>query len=342
MAYDSYKLLNGSSSSFRNKMMEDKRKQVSFLYENAFDRENEALLNGIPFVKSPRVFERKFIDSIHHKITVETIAEEDFIQCGDYLEFDGMHWLCLNSYSFHGLYCKATFMSCDWKLYWQSPSGDIKSIYVIDQNSTQYNSGEAGNSTIILGAAQHMLKMQCTDDTILFDTPMRFSIDRNIHRPTCYKVTQNDNSAYNYGKGICCVTVTETQKNNTTDKLITLDDGSQVWICDYHSPPTPPIVSTTPEETTYLSASITGGNTIRCGRNKTWTSVFADSNGNNVITSDFNWNIVSKFQITQINDGSKIKLRIDDDSLIGESFLLQLIRNGVVITETEITVIEGF
>lgn len=256
MAYESYKISLPSSASVRNRMLNQKERQIRFLYDQAMDREEDTLLNGNPFTESPRIFDRKFIDTFHHKITVETILDKDWIECGDYLEYEGMVWLCLNSYSFHKLYCRATFMSCDWKIYWINENGELKSQYVIDQNSTQYNSGETSNSTMTLGSAQHMLKMQCNDDTIILDSPMRFAIDKNIKKPTCYKVTQNDNTAYNYGKGLCCVTVTETPLNTESDKLITLDDGTQVWICDYVEvtplPPTPP----EPDETTDLSGLI--------------------------------------------------------------------------------------
>ena len=254
MSLDSYKLTREYTySDPRKEMLREKKQQVHSLYDFAMDREDDTLLNGNPFIKSPRIFDRKFVDNVHHKITVETILDEDFIECGDYLEYDGMVWLCLNSYSFHKLYCRATFMSCDWKIYWINANGELKSQYVIDQNSTQYNSGESGNSTMTLGTAQHMLKMQCNDDTILLDSPQKFAIDKNIKKPTCYKVTQNDNTSYNYGKGLCCITVSETQLNQETDKLITLEDGTQVWVCDYIETSTPlPPQPSTPDETADL------------------------------------------------------------------------------------------
>ena len=244
MSLDSYKLTREYTySDPRKEMLREKKKQVHSLYDFAMDREDDTLLNGDPFTNSPRIFDRKFVDTVHHKITVETIHEDDWIECGDYLEYDGMVWLCLNSYSFHKLYCRATFMSCDWQIYWMNDKGEIKNQYVIDQNSTQYNSGEFGNSTMTLGTSQHMLKMQCNEETVMFDSPQRFAIDRNIKKPTCYKVTQNDTSSYNYGKGLCCVTVSETQFNPDTDKYITLPNNQKVWICDYipvsTSPSTP-------------------------------------------------------------------------------------------------------
>lgn len=342
MAYESYKISLPSSASVRNRMLNQKERQIRFLYDQAMDREEDTLLNGNPFTESPRIFDRKFIDTFHHKITVETILDKDWIECGDYLEYEGMVWLCLNSYSFHKLYCRATFMSCDWKIYWINENGELKSQYVIDQNSTQYNSGETSNSTMTLGSAQHMLKMQCNDDTIILDSPMRFAIDKNIKKPTCYKVTQNDNTAYNYGKGLCCVTVTETPLNTESDKLITLDDGTQVWICDYVEvtplPPTPP----EPDETTDLKCMISGNANLKNGYYRKFTVTFTDKDGNPVNWQGVNyqWNIKSDFDVKQSITGNKITISINDENLIGGSFLLQIIISETVLSEIKVNIVD--
>lgn len=349
MSLNSYKLTREYSySDPRKEMLRVKKQQVHSLYDFAMDREDDTLLNGNPFVKSPRIFDRKFVDNIHHKITVETILDEDFIECGDYLEYDGMVWLCLNSYSFHKLYCRATFMSCDWKIYWINANGELKSQYVIDQNSTQYNSGESGNSTMTLGAAQHMLKMQCNDDTILLDSPQKFAIDKNIKKPTCYKVTQNDNTSYNYGKGLCCITVSEVQLNQEKDKLITLEDGKQVWICDYidisnSTTPTPPQPPNT-DETADLSAIISGNTNLRIDVTRTYTAILSDSDANAVDWDDtkYGWNVVSDFDVTQTVTENKISLIVEDDSFVDSSFILSVIKldDNSVLSEIEITVID--
>lgn len=346
MSLDSYKLTREYSySDPRKEMLREKKQQVHSLYDFAMDREDDTLLNGNPFIKSPRIFDRKFVDNVHHKITVETILDEDFIECGDYLEYDGMVWLCLNSYSFHKLYCRATFMSCDWKIYWINENGELKSQYVVDQNSTQYNSGESGNSTMTLGAAQHMLKMQCNDDTILLDSPQKFAIDKNIKKPTCYKVTQNDNTSYNYGKGLCCITVSETQLNQETDKLITLEDGTQVWVCDYveTNTPTPPQPPNT-DETADLFASISGNTNLRIEVTRTYTAILSDSDGNTVDWDDikYGWNVASDFDVIQTVAENKISLTVEDEDFVDSSFLLQVIKldDNSVLSEIEITVID--
>ncbi len=341
MAYESYKLSLPSSTSERNRMLSEKERQIRFLYDQAMDREDDVLLNGKLFTESPRIFDRKFVDTIHHKITVETILDKDWIECGDYLEYDNMIWLCLNSYSFHKLYCRATFMSCDWKIYWIDENGELKSQYVVDQNSTQYNSGETGNSTMTLGSAQHMLKMQCNKNTILLDSPMRFAIDKNIKKPTCYKVTQNDNSAYNYGKGLCCVTVTETQFNSETDKLVTLDNGENVWICNYVEHPLPPSPSN-PDETTDLTAVISGNTNLRNSYRRTYTVTFTNKNGDSIDWQEVNyhWNIVSDFDVKQTVNDNKITVSVNDANLIGGSFLVQVIVSETVVGEIQINIVE--
>lgn len=342
MAYESYKISLPSSASVRNRMLNQKERQIRFLYDQAMDREEDTLLNGNPFTESPRIFDRKFIDTFHHKITVETILDKDWIECGDYLEYEGMVWLCLNSYSFHKLYCRATFMSCDWKIYWINENGELKSQYVIDQNSTQYNSGETSNSTMTLGSAQHMLKMQCNDDTIILDSPMRFAIDKNIKKPTCYKVTQNDNTAYNYGKGLCCVTVTETPLNTESDKLITLDDGTQVWICDYVEvtplPPTPP----EPDETTDLRCVISGDTNLRNGYSRIFTVLFTDKSENPVDWKDVNyqWQVKSDFNINQTITNNKITVSVNDENLIGGSFSISICIGKTVLSQIRVIIVE--
>ena len=350
MSLDSYKLTRKYSySDPRKEMLREKKQQVHSLYDFAMDREDDTLLNGDPFTNSPRIFDRKFVDTVHHKITVETIHEDDWIECGDYLEYDGMVWLCLNSYSFHKLYCRATFMSCDWQIYWINDKGEIKNQYVTDQNSTQYNSGEFGNSTMTLGTSQHMLKMQCNEETVMFDSPQRFAIDRNIKKPTCYKVTQNDTSSYNYGKGLCCVTVSETQFNLDTDKHITLPNNQKVWICDYipvSTLPSTPLPPSSPSDETTISFTISGNKNLKLGIPRTYTTTITDENDNVIEWSNalYHWNVISDFEIKETLNENKIELLVSDEDSLGYSFLLQILKldDNSVMSELEITVTEAF
>ncbi|RHG19928.1 hypothetical protein DW272_01600 [Blautia obeum] len=340
------------SANPREQMRYEKQKQISYLYDLATDREDDVKLNGKYFKLSPRIFDRKFVDSTHHKITVETITDEDWMECGDYLEYDGMMWLCLNSYSFHKMYCKATFMSCDWKLYWQNKSGEIKSAYVIDQNSTQYNSGESGNDKIQIGAAQHMIRVQCNPDTLIFDTPMRFAMDKNIENPTCYKVTQNDNTAYNYGKGLCMITVMEDVLNRDTDKYVKLPDGNHIWICNYFESNNVIIPDNEPEPeipSIFMDGklSISGKNEIKWKIPRKYKATIKLPNDDETALSykNISWNVISDFEVEMEQSGEygeEITLLTSDENSIGETITLQLLINGEAKLEKELLVIEGF
>ena len=344
MSLKSYKLSREHSfSNPRKEMRREKRLQVEYLYDLAADREDDTTLNGQPFKMSPRIFGLKQVDTFHYQITVETICEEDQFYPGDYMEYDGATWLCLNSHNFHGLYRKGAFRKCNWKLYYQNEAGEIKSIYVVDLNSTQYNSGEYTSYTkFTLGSTQHMLIMQKNEETVKFNDPQKFWLDSNLERPTMYKVSQNDNTPYNYeGYGLCTITVSQNEWNKEADKLITLDDGSQVWICDYWDP-TSGISkpgTATPEN---VIATITGPSTLKNGFDRKYSVSFADQAGGVIDDLQFEWNVISDFQIQQKTDGKSITLLVDDVNCIGKSFTLQIIHQDEVISELQIQVVDAF
>lgn len=355
MNLDSYRITRTNSySNPRQEMLREKKLQINNLYEFAVDREDNVLLNKKSFSKSPRIFDRKFVDSTHHKITVETIFEYDWMECGDYLEYDGMVWLCLNSYSFHGLYCRATFMSCDLEIYWINEKGELKSQYVIDQNAAQSSIGETENSVIVVGDTRHILKMQCNNDTIMLDSPQRFCIDKNVKRPTCYKITQNDNTSYNYGKGLCCVTVTESQLDTDKDELITLKDGKKVWVCDCINKNSIAISTISKDiisSSTHISDTkvniskviINGNTNLKVGIPRIYSTTVINIDGT-IIENDKTlvWNIISDFDIKQEICENGIKLFVDDNCLIGQSFLLQAIKDNKVLKDVKINIVEIF
>ena len=84
---------------------------------------------------------------------------------------------------------------------------------------------------------------------------------------------------------------------------------------------------------------ISGNKNLKVGFSRTYTVLFTDVDGNAVENVDFSWNVVSDFTVEQSIDRNKIELKVDDDSFIDESFILQILIDGTVKTELEITVI---
>jgi hypothetical protein len=54
---------------------------------------------------------------------------------------------------------------------------------------------------------------------------------------------------------------------------------------------------------------------------------------------DFNWNVVSDFEVGQVANGNEIELLIEDEEFVDSSILLQIIVDDMVISEIEIIVV---
>lgn len=260
----------------------------------------------------------------------------DKIEVGDYIydEEENTYWICTESFHVDNIHYEGKFTQCNWYLRWQRPDGTILEYPCLDLNSTQYNSGESGNSTLKLGSAQHMEKVQANSDTISLASPQRFYVSRDNSIP--YVITQNDTTASNYGKGICNITVTQDVRREDKDR-------PDLGICDYIDPSSPlPPTPSEPNETTDLRCVISGNANLKNGYRRTYTVAFTDKDGNPVDWHDvdYQWNIVSDFGIRRNSYDNKIDLFIDDEGLIGSSFLLQIIINDSVVTEFKIIITE--
>lgn len=262
---------------------------------------------------------------------------------GDYIEWGNQIWMVVLLDPDDKTYRSGYMYLCTLPLRWQSKTGDIIERWCYSEDFTKYSNGTTGNSTITVGDNQYGLTIPIDDETKQLKRDMRFAIDfEDAIEPDIYALTnrktQLNNNRYFGCGGTMILTMSFDAFNANEDKLITLEDGTQAWICNYHSPINPPV----PDETTDLSVSISGGTTLRCGRSKTWTVKFTDKDGNEVTDCNFKWDVVSDFAVTQTTDAQKIQLRVDDENYIGSSFLLQVTIDDSIVAEIEITITEGF
>ena len=260
----------------------------------------------------------------------------DKIEVGDYIydEEDNTYWICTESFHVDNIHYEGKFTQCNWYLRWQRPDGTILEYPCLDLNSTQYNSGESGNSTLKLGSAQHMEKVQANSDTISLASPQRFYVSRDNSIP--YIVTQNDTTASNYGKGICNITVTQDVRREDKDR-------PDLGICDYidsSSPPspTPPV----PDKTTDLLTVISGNTNLKNGYRRIYTVTFTDKARNSINWKDvdYHWNIVADFDVKQTIMNNQITVSVNDENLIGNTFLVQVIAINKVAAEIRVNIVE--
>ena len=270
---------------------------------------------------------------------------------GDYIEWNGQIWLVTlldpNDKTYHSGY----MYLCTVPLRWQNAEGKIIERYAYSEDFTKYSSGVTGNSTITIGDNQYGLTIPTDGETKLLNRDMRFPIDfedskqPDIYTLTNRKVSLNNNEYFGRG-GTITLTLSFDAFNANTDKRVVMDNGKEVWICNYkdQSTPTPPQPSE-PNKTTDLRATISGDSEIIVGFKGKYIINFTEKDGKIIDWHEvnFRWNVTADFGIKQTINDNKIELSSEsDESLIGSSFLLQCLVNEMVITQINITIVEGW
>jgi hypothetical protein len=273
---------------------------------------------------------------------------------GDYIEWNNQHWLITLIDPDEKVYHSGYMYLCTVPLRWQNSKGKIVERWAYSEDFTRYTSGVAANNTISTGDNQYGLTLPIDEETKQFKRDMRFPIDLDdSERPDIYKLTNrkvNLNNNQYFGRGSnMIITLSYDAFNKDYDKRVTLQDGLSVWIAGYTpSPTTPsnpdPTDPTTPNETANLSATISGNTSLKVGFERSYTVIFNDVDGNVTDDVDFNWNVTSDFddKIIRSVSGKTIKLKVDDGSLIDESFLLSVTIGGNHVAKVLITLVEGF
>lgn len=266
------------------------------------------------------------------------------VKIGNYIHDtkDDTYWLVYTAFNVNDIEYTGKLIQCNYLLKWQLSDGKIIQRWTNIVSASKYDTGENGNSTIVLSSNNFTILMGYCDEALELEEKRVFIDIRKVPKKV-FKITRGDDVLYNAGNmGMLLSFIADkTEFNNKTD-------NQELGICDYVSnstPPTPPKPST-PDETADLSAVISGNTNLKVGFSRTYTTTLSDKDGNAVQWDDtkYSWNVVSDFddEIEQIVNGEKIKLKVDDEELIDSSFLLEIIRliDDVVIGQIEITVIE--
>lgn len=261
------------------------------------------------------------------------------VKAGMYIFFENRYWLIDGYPGNNGSYEKATSVLCQYKLRWQNAQGEILERWCNLTSASKYDVGENGNNTILLTSNNYSIKIPYDDEIIGLEDKRVFIDKRKVNPTKVFKLTRDDDVLYDYGDeyhgSILNFIADKDEFNPTTD-------NQELRICNYRSVPSQPSTPT-PPLTSDETVSISGGNTLRVGRKKSWHVSFADKEGNEVTYEDFIWNIKSDFDVIQTVEDKTIQLSVDDDSYFDESFLLQILDNdGTILAEKEITIEEGF
>lgn len=253
------------------------------------------------------------------------------LKAGMYILFEGRYWLITGYPGNNKIYEKATMILCQYKLRWQDDTGKVIERWANFTSASKYDIGHSGNQTIMLTSNNFTIWIPEDDDSATLDT-RRVFIDRDTDNPTkVFEITRSDDVLYLFGEdhgGILSFIADKVELNLEVDR-------PDLGLCDYKEPaPLPP----DPDETTDLSAVISGKSNLINGFSRTYSVEFKDSNGDIQQDVDFSWNVESDFDVQQIANENQIELSVDDKNLIGSSFILQVVVQDKVLSELEITI----
>lgn len=299
--------------------------------------------NGEPF----ELLIIKDTDNNTFKKKIKSRPSEPF-NLGDYIEWNNQIWLVTLVDTDDKAYHSGYMYLCTVPIRWQNSDGKIIERYVYAEDFTKYSNGVTGNNTITIGDNQYGLTLPVDEETKKLKRDMRFPIDfDDSEQPDIYKLTNrkvklSDNQYFGRG-GTMIVTMSFDAFNTNDDKKVTMEDGQEVWICNYNNSHSPlPPQPSEPDETTDLRCTITGNTNLKNGYMRTYTVTFTDKYGNAVDWQGVNykWNMKSDFDVKQTISDNKITVSVNDENLIGDSFFVQIVVGETVLSEIKVNIVE--
>ena len=266
------------------------------------------------------------------------------VKIGDYIHDtkDDTYWLVYTAFNVNDIEYTGKLIQCNYLLKWQLSDGKIVQRWTNIVSASKYDTGENGNSTIVLSSNNFTILMGYCDEALELEEKRVFIDIRKVPKKV-FKITRGDDVLYNAGSIGMLLSFIADKTELNKDK-----DNQELGICDYIHPstPTPPKPSN-PDETAVLNAVISGSTNLKVGFSRTYTVNFTDESGNEVDWNDvnFSWNVMSDFDsglIDQTVSGNTIKLSVDDENLIGGSFILSVVMDTVTIAQIEVTIVEGW
>lgn len=267
------------------------------------------------------------------------------VKIGDYIHDtkDDTYWLVYTAFNVNDIEYTGKLIQCNYLLRWQLSDGKIIQRWTNIVSASKYDTGENGNSTIVLSSNNFTILMGYCDEALELEEKRVFIDIRKVPKKV-FKITRGDDVLYNAGNmGVLLSFIADkTEFNKETD-------NQELRLCDYiDSTPTtpPPSEPTIPDETEDSSATISGNTNLKVGFSRTYTATIPDKDGNAVQWDDtkYGWNVASDFDVDTTINVNKISLTVKDEDFVGSSFLLQVIKldDNAVIGEIEITVADVF
>ena len=285
-----------------------------------------------------RIYNRKY-SSLNGNYQQFLTTYDNPLKIGEYLHDtkDDTYWLVYNSFNVNDVHYEGKMIQCNYLLKWQLSNGEIIQRFANIVSASKYDVGESGNSTLVLSSNNYTVLIGYCEEGFELESKRVFIDMKPTNPKKVFKITRSDDVLYNSGNIGSLLSFIADKTEFNPDK-----DNQELRICDYINPSSPlPPTPPTPNETTDLSAVISGDSELQIGFSNTYAVSFTDKKtGSSVDWNmvDFIWNIVSDFDIEQSVTENGIELFIENEDLTDEYFKLQVIVNEVVLSEKIISI----
>ena len=285
-----------------------------------------------------RIYKRKY-SSLNGNYQNFLTTYDNPVKIGEYLHDtkDDTYWLIYNSFNVNDVHYEGKMIQCNYLLRWQLSNGEIIKRYANIVSASKYDVGETGNSTLVLSSNNYTILIGYCEEGFELEGKRVFIDLKPVNPTKVFKITRSDDVLYNSGSigMILSFIADKTEFNSDTD-------NQDLRICDYIDPMHPLPPSPDFDIMDNLTAVISGNINLRNEYKRTYEVNFTGKDDSPIDSRDidFSWNIVSDFGVLQNVYDNKIDLSVEDEDLIGSSFLLQIIIVGKVFTEIAINIIE--
>lgn len=268
-----------------------------------------------------RFYKRSFSNANGYTVKFQTEYDTPII-VGDVL-YDSKndeYYICTESFDIDSIHYQGKITLCNWHLRWQNAEGVILDYPCVDMNATQYNSGETASRQFVIGTSQHLVILPSDENTIIINTPKRFMLDKNLTNPTCFVVTQNDNTSYAIGKkGLVRLTLFEYPLDVERDRL-------DLGICDYIDVDKVESEDETISDKGVVRSTIDYESDVikSGGDSQVYIGKFLNSSNEEILGVSPKWTLICDFisELTIVETDNKIEIGIDNEDYLDEEFKL--------------------
>ena len=261
------------------------------------------------------------------------------IKIGDYFHDtkDDTYWIVYNSFNVNDVHYEGKMIQCNYLLKWQLSDGRIIKRWTNIVSASKYDVGESGNSTIVLSSNNYTILLGYCEEGFELEGKRVFIDMKPVNPTKVFKITRGDDVIYNSGSiGFLLSFIADKTEFNPNK------DNQELRICDYVDPSSPlPPQPSIPDETTDLSAVISGDPELQIGFSNTYFVTFTDKKTGTPADwtqVNFTWNIIGNFDIEQTVTENGIELLVEDENLADDKFKLQIILNDIVAAEKIISI----